>query len=175
MVLVILSVEEVGKRMIIRDEASDDRSAIHEVHRLAFRGTAEPKLVDDLRRSGDAVISLVAADGNQILGHVVFSELQAPMRALALAPVGVRPDSQRHGTSSALIRKGLERARRDGWEAVFVLGDTGYYSRFGCSVEAAEGYTSPYSDDHFMVLLLGSGDLPAAGNLVYPPPFESPH
>jgi putative acetyltransferase len=159
--------------MIIKDEAASDQAAIHEVHTLAFRGPAEAKLVDDLRRSGDAVISLIAADGNRILGHVLFSKLNAPLRALALAPVGVRPDFQRRGIGSALIRKGLGRARRDGWEAVFVLGDTDYYGRFGFSVEAAEGYISPYSGDHFMMLTFGSRNLLSAGHLVYPAPFRS--
>jgi putative acetyltransferase len=157
--------------MLIRDEAVSDPPAIHDVHMLAFRGSAEAKLVDQLRQSGDVVISLVAADGDRILGHVLLSLLRAPMRALALAPVGVHPDFQRQGIGSALIRKGLERARRDGWEAVFVLGDTSYYSRFGFSVEAAEGYVSPYSGEHFMMLPLGPGDIPTAGQLVYPAPF----
>jgi putative acetyltransferase len=159
--------------MIIRDEAASDQSAIHEVHVLAFRGRAEARLVDELRRSGDAVVSLIAAEGDRILGHVLFSKLNAPMRSLALAPVGVRPDSQQQGIGSALIRKGLGRARDDGWEAVFVLGDTGYYGRFGFSVEAAEGYISPYSGDHFMMLALGSRKVLSAGHLVYPAPFRS--
>jgi len=159
--------------MIIRDEAVGDQSAIHEVQTLAFRGLAEAKLVDDLRRSGDAVISLVAADGDRVLGHVLFSKLNAPIRALALAPVGVRPDFQRQGIGSALIRKGLERAHRDSWEAVFVLGDPDYYSRFGFSVDAAEGFVSPYSSEHFMMLPLGQGNIPIVGHLVYPAPFES--
>ena len=160
--------------MIVRDEAEGDRSTIYKVHTLAFRRPAEAKLVDDLRRSGDAVISLVAADGDRILGHVLFSQLHGPMRALALAPVGVHPDFQRQGIGSTLIRRGLERARHDGWEAIFVLGDTAYYGRFGFSVKAAEGYTSPYSGDHFMMLTLGSGKIATAGHLVYPAPFESP-
>jgi putative acetyltransferase len=157
--------------MLVRDEAAGDQPAIHEVHVLAFRGPAEAKLVDDLRRSGDAVISLVAAEGDRIVAHILFSKLNAPMRALALAPVGVHPEHQRRGIGSALIRKGLERARDDGWEAVFVLGDTGYYSRFGFSVEAARGYVSPFSGEHFMLLPVGHGKIPAAGHLVYPAPF----
>jgi putative acetyltransferase len=158
--------------MIIRDEAAGDQSAIHRVQTLAFRGPAEAKLVDDLRRFADVAISLVAADGDLILGHVLLSKLNAPIRALALAPVGVHPDFQRQGIGSALIRKGLERAYRDGWQAVFVLGDPGYYRRFGFSVDAAEGYVSPYSGKHFMMLALGQGTIPAVGHLVYPAPFQ---
>ena len=161
--------------MIIRDEAAGDQSAIPRVQTLAFRGPAEAKLVDDLRRSGDVVFSLVTAEGDRILGHVLFSKLHAPVRALALAPVGVHPDFQRRGIGSALIRTGLERARRDGWKAVFVLGDTAYYSRFGFSVEAAEGYLSCYSGEYFMMLPLGQRNILTTGHLVYPAPFELLH
>jgi putative acetyltransferase len=158
--------------MLIRDDAVGDQSAIHKVHALAFRGPAEARLVDDLRRSGDAVTSLVAVDGDRILVHILFSELHAPMQALALTPVGVHPGFQRRGIDSTLIRQGLERARDDGWEAVFVLGDSGYWSRFGFSLKAAEGYTSPYSGEHFMILPIGHGNIPAAGHIVYRAPFE---
>ncbi len=158
--------------MIIRDEALGDQPAIHEVHARAFRGPAEAKLVDNLRQSGDVVISLLAAGGDRSLGHILLSKLRAPMRALALGPVAVLPDFQRQGIGSALIREGLERARHDGWEAVFVLGDAGYYSRFGFSVEAALGYLSPYSGEHLLMMALGPRDIPSAGQLVYPAPFE---
>ncbi|MBV8055585.1 MAG: N-acetyltransferase, partial [Deltaproteobacteria bacterium] len=89
-----------------------------------------------------------------------------------LAPIAVHPGFQRQGIGSALIRNGLELARRGGWEAVFVLGDVGYYGRFGFSVEAAKGYISPYSGEHFMMLPLGLRTIPATGRLVYAAPFE---
>jgi putative acetyltransferase len=158
--------------MLIRDEAAGDEPAIHEVHAGAFGRPAEAKLVDDLRQSGDAVISMVAAEGDRIVGHILMSKLGAPMRALALAPVGVHPDFQGRGIGSSLIREGLERARNDGWEAIFVLGAPGYYRRFGFSVEAARGYGSPYAGEHFMMLPLFTRPIPASGRLVYPAAFE---
>src|SRR3546814_20202077 len=85
----------------IRDEAERDHGAVREVHRSAFPGEDEARLVDALRLTGDAVVSLVAERGKQIVGHALFSRLDAPMRALALAPVGVRPDRQGQGIGSA--------------------------------------------------------------------------
>jgi predicted N-acetyltransferase YhbS len=108
--------------LTVRDETARDQDAVCAVHRSAFADEAVVRIVDDLRRSEDAVISMVAEHGADIVGHVLFSELQAPMRALTLSPLGVRRDFQRAGVGSALVHKGLERARQDGWQAVFVLG-----------------------------------------------------
>ena len=155
----------------IRAEDERDHDAVRDVHRLAFANEAEGRLVDALRRSGDAVLSLVAEQDARIVGHILFSRLAAPMRALALAPVGVRPGHQGRGIGSALIREGLERARDGGWAAVFVLGDPAYYGRFGFSVAAAKGYACAYAGDYFMVRALGSRRIPEAGRIVYPAPF----
>jgi putative acetyltransferase len=169
--------------MFIRDETESDREAICELQRRAFDGPGEAKLVDELRQSGAMAISLVAEQGERIVGHILFSKLEAstprmgaalvpPLRALALAPIGVDPGLQRQGIGSALIRKGLERAREEGWAAIFVLGEPAYYRRFGFSVEAAKGYPSPYSGEHYMMLSLACKPIPTAGQIVYPAPFK---
>jgi putative acetyltransferase len=123
-----------------------------------------------LRRSGDGVISLVAERDSGLIGHVLFSKLKAPMRALGLAPVAVHPSFQKQGAGLALIREGLARAKEDGWMCVFALGDPAYCGRFGVRVESARGYSSPYSGDHFMALPFS--DLPKTGEIVYPEPFK---
>jgi predicted GNAT family acetyltransferase len=77
--------------------------------------------------------------------------MQAPFRALALAPVSVAPERQKAGIGSALVRSAVERARQAGWEAVFVLGDPAYYGRFGFDAHRAAGFSTPYAGEHFMV------------------------
>ncbi len=128
------------------------------------------RIVDDLSRSGDAVISLVAEHETDIVGHILFSRLGAPMRALTLSPLGVHPDFQRAGIGSTLVRKGLERARQHGWQAVFVLGSPAYYGRFGFDATAAEGYTSPYYGWPFMALIFDNSIL-RAGRIDFPDAF----
>jgi lincosamide nucleotidyltransferase A/C/D/E len=155
----------------IRSETINDQDAIRENHRLAFGGPAEAKLVEDLRQSGDAVISLVAERDSRIIGHVLFSKLKAPMKALGLAPVAVHPSFQKQGVGLALIREGLDQAKEDGWMCVFVLGDPAYYGRFGFRVEAAKGYNSPYSGGHFMAVPFS--DVPKSGEIVYPNAFQA--
>jgi putative acetyltransferase len=155
---------------IIKSETIDDHDAIREIHRLAFGRPAEAKLVDDLRQSGAAVISLAAERDRRVIGHVLFSKLKAPMKALSLAPVADHPSFQKQGVGSALVREGLAQAKEDGWMCVFVLGDPAYYGRFGFRVENARGYSSPYSGDHFMAVPFG--DVPKTGEIVYPEPFK---
>lgn len=140
--------------MHIREEDPQDRQAVYEVVSSAFGQRTEAELVGALRADGDCVFSLVAEEGGSIVGHVLLSKMGAPFRALALAPVAVIPTRQRRGIGSALIESAIQRARSAGWDGVFVLGDAGYYERFGFDREAAVGFTSPYAGAHFMLLKL---------------------
>jgi putative acetyltransferase len=159
--------------MIIREEELTDRAAIHDVVRAAFDRIAEAMLVDQLRADGDSVVSLVAVDYASIIGHVMLSKMQAPFKALGLAPLSVRPDRQRSGVGSSLVREALTRARQGSWEAVFVLGDQGFYRRFGFDPEPARGFTSPYAGPHLMVLPIRSGLSAATGRINYAPAFAA--
>lgn len=158
--------------MRIRPEAPEDQDAIRTVHRRAFRGEGEARLVDDLRRDGDAAISLVAETEGEIVGHILFSRLQAPLRALALAPLAVLPEEQGHGIGSALIRAGFDQAAAENWEAVFVLGAPEFYGRFGFTADAAKGFISAYSGPHFMAISLDSKSAATTGVLKYPAAFS---
>lgn len=158
--------------MIIREEAPGDRAAIRAVVEAAFPEPAEARLVERLRADGDAVFSLVAIEDGIIVGHVMFSKMTGPFRALGLGPVAVVPGRQRAGIGSRLIREGLARARADGWEGVFVLGDPNYYRRFGFDAETAAGFASPYAGPYLMALALDGEHLPAStGKIDYAPAF----
>jgi putative acetyltransferase len=70
-----------------------------------------------------------------------------------------------------LIRAGIDRAARGGWQAVFVVGEPDYYRRFGFDAALASGFTSPYAGPYRMVLALG-GALPVkTGKIDYAPAF----
>lgn len=155
----------------IRDEPAADRAAIRRVIEAAFGRPDEANLVDRLRADGDTVMSLIAAEDGEIVGHVLFSRMAAPFRALGMAPVSVVPERQRMGIGSRLIRTGIERAAREGWQAVFVMGDPEYYRRFGFDAALARGFTSPYAGPYLMVLAL-DGALPVkTGRIDYAPAF----
>lgn len=162
--------------MVIRERLPADDKLVRHLNDTSFGGTYESKLVEELRAAGLAAIELVAAEEAGI-GHILFSVLDVtttgePVRALALAPMSVRPQRQGGGIGSALVRAGLKRARAQGWQAVIVLGHREYYPRFGFSAELARPLESPFSGPSFMALELEQGALEgSAGRVVYPPAF----
>ena len=79
----------------IRAERPENHAAIRRVHELAFGQADEADLVEALRAAGDHVprLCLVAVDGDDVVGHIFFSEarLGTGVPVLALAPMGVLP------------------------------------------------------------------------------------
>jgi putative acetyltransferase len=163
--------------ILVEPERSGDEDAIRLVNIAAFDGrTEEADLVDDLRDSGDLLLSLVARQDGDVVGHVAFSRVvvddaAGPAGAVGLAPVGVRPDMQDRGIGAQLIETGLGKLAAHGESVVLVVGSPGYYTRFGFSVSAAERYSSSYSGPHFMALLLTDPGSVPRGPVIYPDAF----
>jgi len=67
----------------------------------------------------------------------------------------------------------VNRARSEGWPAIFVLGDPNYYERFGFDRKAAAGFMSPYVGPHFMVLKLSPSLPDTTGELRHAPAFAT--
>jgi putative acetyltransferase len=59
--------------MHIRFERPEDAPRIHDLHRAAFGSALEGDIVDALRTADVALISLVAVDDAEIVGHILFS------------------------------------------------------------------------------------------------------
>jgi putative acetyltransferase len=156
----------------IRQETPDDQKSIRAIHIMSFPGPDEVDLVDRLRADGDAVLSLVAVEGKNIVGHVMFSRMSAPFRALGLAPVAVAPNYRRRGYAAALIQAGIKLAKEGGWAGIFVLGDPQYYGRFGFNAAAAADFESPYAGPHFMFLQLGDAPDARSGRVDYAQAFS---
>lgn len=163
--------------MVIRERQRADDEAVRRLNDDAFGGSYESRLIEDLREAELAALELVAVEQTEVVGHILFSTLavtvgEAPIRALALAPMAVRPDRQRRGIGSALVRAGLEQALQQGRQAIIVLGHPKYYARFGFSAALARPLAAPFSGDAFMALELAPGALQGSdGRVVYPPAF----
>ncbi len=141
----------------IRDEAAKDIEQVREIVRTAFPSEAESKLVDALRANGKAIISLVAVDDDDVLGHILFSPITTTPpgegKGLGLAPVAVRPNVQSQGIGSKLIRAGLRLCQELGFDYCVVLGSPKYYQRFGFERASPFGIRNECGVDHeFMVI-----------------------
>ena len=156
----------------MRPETAGDREAVKRLLLAAFPTSDEARLVERLRGDGDAVLSLVAVEAGAVVGHVLFSRLRAPAAALALAPLVVAAGCRRRGIGARLVEAGLDRAKREGWRAVIVLGDPAYYSRFGFRPEAVRGMASPYAGTALMGLALAEGGL-SGPRIEHAPAFAS--
>jgi HAD superfamily hydrolase (TIGR01509 family) len=133
----------------IRIEMPADIHGIHQVNRSAFPTEVEANLVDLLREHGKASLSLVAVDGERVLGHVMFSpvelEPEAPrLRGVGLGPVAVLPEKQGLRLGSRLIETGLDICRERGVDFTVLLGDPHYYSRFGFLPASEFGLDNDY-------------------------------
>jgi putative acetyltransferase len=165
--------------MLIRPETEQDKGAVWQVNQAAFGQDAEARLVDALRAGGFTPVSLVAACHGQVVGHILFSDLniiaaQGTVTALALAPMAVLPDFQRMGIGSALVRRGLEICIEQGHRIVVVLGHPAFYPRFGFTAKLAECLESPFGGGpSFMAAELVPGALKGVqGRVIYSPPFN---
>lgn len=124
--------------IVIRPETPSDVDAISEINVAAFLDhpyshQTEHLIVDALRVSGALDVSLVALLGGRPVGHVAFSKATVGVSDgwFLLGPVAVLPDLHGHSVGSALVSAGLEELRSRGALGCVLVGDPGFYQRFG--------------------------------------------
>lgn len=161
----------------IRDEADGDAAAIAALTNRAFAAVehghgTEGAIVDGLRAAGALTVSLVATDGARITGHIAISPVLIDGRDcgwFGIGPLSVDPDIQQAGIGKALVGTALERLRAMGAAGCVVLGQPGYYGRFGFVSDPQlryRGEASPYLQQ------LPFGIATAQGEAVYHPAFD---
>ena len=158
----------------IRSEEAKDFEQVREVVSSAFRSDLESRLVDALRSSGKVTISLVALNGDRVVGHILFSPVRTTppgeARGLGLAPVAVQPDAQLQGIGSQLIREGLRLCKERAIDYCVVLGSPEYYQRFGFEKASPFGIRNEYGVDAEFMLIRFS-ERPVTGLVQYAPEF----
>ena len=166
---------------VIRPEQPVDIPIIRVLNEQASGRPDEGKIIDAVRQRDEPIISLVAVEDDQIVGHILFSPvtIQSPTathQAGGLGPVAVRPDHQRRGIGGHLIKHGLRECREAGYGVVVVLGHPSYYARFGFGMASARGihWKQEVPGDPFMVLELAPGALEGCTGVArYLPEFMS--
>ncbi|WP_415034735.1 GNAT family N-acetyltransferase [Azonexus sp.] len=161
----------------IREELAADAPAIEATTVAAFLDAAhtshtEQHIVNALRHSGALTISLVAELDGVLVGHVALSPVSisdGSTHWFGLGPISVLPAYQGHGVGSALMAAALLALRQHTAQGCVVLGDPGYYGRFG--FRAAPDLVLPgVPPEYFQALHLGTAT--ARGIVSYHPAFE---
>jgi putative acetyltransferase len=170
------------KGLRIRPETPADYEAVSRVVAAAFDDESVVRLVERIRLSAQYVpeLSLVADDDGAIVGHIMFSYVtlrreKDEKQVLILSPLGVRPDLQRGGVGSALVRAGISGAEARNEPLVIVEGIPAYYPQFGFERARLHGIEPPSDhipDAAWMVLRLSHYDPSLRGQITYSPAFD---
>ena len=133
--------------LAIRNSTAADSAAVEALYARAFPDEDLIPLIRELIEDTELVISLIATIGNEVAGHGLFTCLpncrNTNRKAALLGPLAVDPARQRAGIGSAIVQHGLQKLEKENTDVVFVLGDPGYYSRFGFMPESY--IAPPYS------------------------------
>jgi putative acetyltransferase len=184
-----------GEAVLIRREGAGDIAAVRAVTGAAFArpdaggpeaggpeaGGPEPaevRLLDELRGSQAwrPELSLVAvAEDGEVVGHVLGTRAHvAELPVIAIGPVSVRPGRQRAGVGSALMHTVLGAGDALGEPMAVLLGDPGYYRRFGFRLSSAYQITPPQAgwEPYFQVRELSGYRAGMTGTFRYAEPFD---
>ena len=119
--------------MKIRQLTPENYPKASALQRQAFpRSTYEVQLVENLHQNGKTVQEWVCLHTNAVIAYIAFSQAYngSEVCGLHLAPLAVKPEFQRQGIGSELLRFAL-RQESIRAKTIFVLGDPRFYRRFG--------------------------------------------
>lgn len=152
--------------MKIRHELPSDAEAIDAITVAAFKNAAhtdytEQFIVRELRNSGALSVSFVAEEDGAVIGHVAVSPVtisSGAARWYGIGPISVDPERQGGGIGTRLMRAALDELRASGASGCVVLGEPGYYSRFG--FVAVPGLVLPGVPAEYFQAISFKGSLP---------------
>lgn len=162
----------------IREEVPADVPSIEAVTVAAFlhaphTSHTEQHIVNALRCAGALTISLVAELDGALVGHVALSPVSisdGSAHWFGLGPISVLPTHQGHRVGSALMAAALAALREQGAQGCVLLGDPGYYGRFGfCATPDLVLPGTP--PEYFQALHLGTTT--PRGSVTYHTAFEA--
>lgn len=126
--------------MEIRKIKCEEKSYILDFNYNIFKetdysdGKVEKALIQEIRESENYIedLEIVATKDSKILGYSLFSKFYIEGKEiLLLAPVCVAKDSQKMGIGKAILKYGLDIAKKMGFKGVIVLGEPDFYKKVG--------------------------------------------
>ncbi|MEA3468967.1 MAG: N-acetyltransferase [Thermodesulfobacteriota bacterium] len=157
--------------MKIRQLTSECFPKVTALLRQAFpRSTYEVQLVENFHQNEKDVHEWVCIHTNKIIAYIAFSNAYngTDICGLHLAPLAVKPEFQKQGVGSELLRFAL-RQNVVKTQTIYVLGDPCFYEKFGFSHCANP--VCPFDKDnvHFMSIRNKDSNLFTVG---YEPEFS---
>lgn len=138
--------------MKIQKVTEEHRAKVYALLRRAFPGSEyEAALVRKFHENGRPIHEWVCLHTHKAIAYIAFSNAyhHKDVCGLHLAPMAVAPEFQRQGVGSELLRFALRQEPiKD--QPLFVLGEPGYYRRFG--FEPCNSPICPFDKDnsHFL-------------------------
>jgi putative acetyltransferase len=119
--------------MKIQRLTEENRPRVYALLRLAFpESEYEANLLENLHKNGKTVHEWVSVHRNKIIAYIAFTPAYQGKNVcgLHLAPLAVTPEFQQQGVGSELLRFALRQEEIQS-QPLFVLGEPGYYKKFG--------------------------------------------
>ena len=187
----------------LRPEQPGDEGSIRQINESAFADRTEADLVQTLRDAGAIRLSAVAilggrtpdggsvatvgrtgmcsreVIGGELVGHALFTPVtvttdKGDIELLGMGPVAVIPAKQHQGIGTMMIAGCLEHLRSLHNRGVVVVGEPGFYRRFGFIQASRWGlrWEVEVPEENFLALELTPGALAGvSGGVRYRPEF----
>jgi putative acetyltransferase len=142
--------------MKIQKVSIENRPKVYALLQRAFPDSDyEARLVQRLHENGRTLHEWVCIHVNKAIAYIAFSQAYhgREVCGLHLAPMAVAPDFQRQGVGTELLQFALRQAVVED-QPLFVLGEPGYYQRFG--FEPCEVPVCPFDTGNAHFLSMGN-------------------
>jgi predicted N-acetyltransferase YhbS len=163
----------------IRAERASDVTARETLLDRCFGADRDGRTCQRLRdgRLPAEGLAFTATHRRRVVGTVRLWHVMAGGKdALVLGPLAVEPGLQSSGIGAALMRHAIAEALRLGHQAIVLLGDGPYYTRFGFTADKARDLAlpGPFERDRLLGLELVEGALDSAWGMIVPTGVRAP-
>lgn len=143
-------------------ETPTDARAVEALVLAAFGPGRFAKTAERLREHAGLAVGFVCHEGADVVGTVrLWSIRIGDTSALFLGPIAVEGESRRGGLGAALTAACLDWARESGASGVLLVGDPGYFDRFGFAVAPDVVLPGPVDPRRVMWLGLAAAETPS--------------